>query len=121
MNNCTLAVLLFCFSFASISSNAQKKIPSCGWFLPPADESSLLKRATAEQKLQVQTRFDELMDNDELYVLPIVVHVVHTGTPIGSPDNPSDANIRGGRMGQILAAWICACNFNWQYDRPTAP
>jgi len=109
MNNCTLAVLLFCFSFASISSNAQKKIPSCGWFLPPADESSLLKRATAEQKLQVQTRFDELMDNDELYVLPIVVHVVHTGTPIGSPDNPSDANIH---------AMIQQLNNSWRKNGP---
>jgi hypothetical protein len=28
-----------------------------------------------------------------LDTLPVVVHVIHTGTPIGSPDNPSDANI----------------------------
>src|SRR6187401_1901230 len=26
--------------------------------------------------------------------IPVVVHVIHTGTPVGSPDNPSDGNIQ---------------------------
>ncbi len=28
-----------------------------------------------------------------LDTLPVVVHVIHTGTPIGAPDNPTDASI----------------------------
>lgn len=28
-----------------------------------------------------------------LYTLPVVVHVIHTGTPVGAPDNPTDADI----------------------------
>lgn len=31
--------------------------------------------------------------NDTLYTLPVVVHVINTGTPIGSADNPDDASI----------------------------
>jgi len=34
-----------------------------------------------------------LLSSSILDTLPVVVHVIHTGTPIGSPDNPSDANI----------------------------
>lgn len=40
---------------------------------------------------------DELLtqktDNDLVYTLPVVVHVINTGTPIGAPDNPTNAQI----------------------------
>src|SRR5688500_14122638 len=29
----------------------------------------------------------------QIDILPVVVHVIHTGTAIGSPDNPSDSMI----------------------------
>lgn len=29
-----------------------------------------------------------------VYTLPVIVHVIHTGTPIGAPDNPPDSSIK---------------------------
>ena len=43
--------------------------------------------------------------NDTLYILPVVVHVIHTGTPVGSPDNPTDSTI---------AAMINNLNKTWR-------
>ncbi len=36
---------------------------------------------------------DPLQSRSILDTLPVVVHVIHTGTPIGAPDNPTDAAI----------------------------
>ncbi len=41
--------------------------------------------------------------------LPVVVHVVHTGTPVGSPDNPSDS---------LITEMISLLNAGYQKDGP---
>lgn len=35
----------------------------------------------------------QINDADSIYTLPVVIHVIHTGTPVGSADNPTDAQI----------------------------
>ncbi|MEO7311765.1 MAG: M43 family zinc metalloprotease [Chitinophagaceae bacterium] len=40
-----------------------------------------------------KNRKDRFEDADSLYTLPVVVHVIHTGTAVGAPDNPADTAI----------------------------
>ncbi|MBC7866337.1 MAG: hypothetical protein H7X88_02275 [Gloeobacteraceae cyanobacterium ES-bin-316] len=49
--------------------------------------SSVKKNAEAFLRLQ------QTADMDSIYTLPVVVHVIHTGSPVGAADNPSDAAI----------------------------
>ena len=74
-------------------SYAQNKLPSCGWSLPETDEVSEIMRRQAENKIRQYILQNGAQDTDTLYTLPIVVHVIHTGTAIGSPDNPTDVQI----------------------------
>lgn len=46
---------------------------------------------------------------DSMLRLPVVVHVMHTGTPIGSPDNPSDS---------LISEMISLMNEAFQKDGP---
>lgn len=78
---------------------AQNGTATCGWQTAREMERKAdpllfdLRRIAAEKKLQQYLQNYPLVDTDSLYTIPIVVHVIHTGTPIGSPDNPTDANI----------------------------
>jgi hypothetical protein len=49
------------------------------------------------------------LNADSLVTLPIVVHVLHTGTAIGAPDNPTDANIH---------AMVALLNNTWRKQGP---
>lgn len=78
---------------------AQNGTATCGWQTAREMERKAdpllfdLRRIAAEKKLQQYLQNYPLVDTDSLYTIPIVVHVIHTGTLIGSPDNPTDANI----------------------------
>src|SRR6266700_2244654 len=102
------ALTALCF-FAHISSYAQNKAPLCGW--NKAMENANLgatglksQMRAAQNKLQSMLRQVQVLDADSLYTLPIVVHVIHTGTAIGSADNPTDANIIA-MIGGLNDAW----------------
>lgn len=87
--------LLMALLFSTDFIVAQVTAPACAWPAPRKDARSLLLQKKAEQRLQqVISRFDA-GDADTLYTLPIVVHIIHTGTPVGSADNPTDAQVMG--------------------------
>ncbi|MBC7849268.1 MAG: hypothetical protein H7Y31_06010 [Chitinophagaceae bacterium] len=100
-----VSILMLATCVCSILSFAQKLSPSCG--MPPValDAASKARRAAAEKILQSRLLLNSAQDNDDVYTLPIVVHVIHTGTAIGSPDNPTDAQIN---------AMIAELNNNWR-------
>jgi hypothetical protein len=52
-----------------------------------------LRKMAAEKKLQQYLQNSSLLDSNALFTIPIVIHVIHTGTAIGSPDNPTDTNL----------------------------
>lgn len=78
---------------------AQNSTGTCGWqaareMAKKADPVLFnLRKMASEKKLQQYLQHNRLQDTDSLYTIPLVVHVIHTGTPVGSPDNPSDADI----------------------------
>jgi hypothetical protein len=78
-------------SALSLFSSAQKNMGKCG-VLTPAGKRSLTQQRVDEQQLKMFME-GPLADNDALYILPVVVHVIHTGGAIGTTDNPSDASI----------------------------
>lgn len=96
MRICIAGLLLF----LNLCGYPQNSIPSCGWPLPATDVASSYKREIAEKKIQQFIQRNQVFDSDTLYTLPVVVHVIHTGTPVGSADNPSDAQINA--MMEIL-------------------
>lgn len=93
-----LAGLIF-FGYSIL--RAQKTvIPRCGWQTPSKNADAKAKIDAANLQIRNWIEKQSLLDNDQLYTLPVVVHVIHTGTPIGSPDNPTDADIQS--MIQLL-------------------
>ena len=87
---------IFFFHFAIIiSSSAQNRVPTtCGWDQVYKKNPTTLKQIQAsEKKISFQIQRNQINDPDKLYTLPVVVHVIHCGGPIGSADNPSDALI----------------------------
>ncbi|MDX1406841.1 MAG: M43 family zinc metalloprotease [Saprospiraceae bacterium] len=46
---------------------------------------------------------------DTVYTLPVVIHVIHTGSPVGAPDNPSDS---------LICAMLASLNDSWRKDGP---
>lgn len=56
-----------------------------------------------------QARLQSPQANDTLYILPVIVHVIHTGAPVGSPDNPDD---------NAIAAMINNLNNAWRKNGP---
>jgi hypothetical protein len=78
---------------------AQNNTASCGWLTARKMEENsnpllfALRKASAQKKINEYLLNHRSQTNDTLYTLPLVVHVIHTGTPIGSPDNPTDADI----------------------------
>jgi Pregnancy-associated plasma protein-A/GEVED domain len=96
-----LRPVLFVAGFLAffISAKAQVKQLKCGWVVPPMpasyknDPTAVAKRLAANKKFQALLKLEQMEDTDTLYTLPIVVHVINTGGAIGSPDNPTDAQI----------------------------
>lgn len=73
---------------------------SCGFGLAEQyqkhhDPLAVQRRSQAEALLQRQlTTSRNARTEDVLYTLPVVVHVIHNGEPIGTGNNPSDASIQ---------------------------
>src|ERR1700759_2668832 len=102
-------LLIGIYVAAFIDAKAQQKPPQCGWNLATQKiyqrNPGLRGAAQAgQQKLQLALRTLQTLDADSLYTIPIVVHVIHTGDPIGSADNPTDANINA-RIGSLNDSW----------------
>src|SRR5215831_4264040 len=92
---------------ATLALKAQQAAPVCGWNtaiqkIYLRNPAMRVNMQATETKLQRQM---QILDADSLYTIPIVVHVIHTGTPVGSADNPTDANIM---------AMISSLNDSWR-------
>ncbi len=80
--------VLCCIAYKNVI--AQNSNPVCGW-KPLANNFRLTKKAGEPfQKEQLQS--SEII-SDAVYTLPVVIHVIHTGDAVGSPDNPTTAQI----------------------------
>lgn len=84
---------LFFFPFSAVAYNAEAQNGNtvCGWKQFNSDFRLMKKNNEVFQKQQLHLA--EIADKNTLYTLPVVVHVIHTGDAIGSPDNPTDAKI----------------------------
>ncbi|MEP7317407.1 MAG: M43 family zinc metalloprotease [Panacibacter sp.] len=89
--------LMYLLTILSISSAtvldtaAQNNNKPCGWKLV---SNNFKLPWIAEKEFQKdQATAVPINDNGSIYTLPVVVHVIHTGTPVGSPDNPTNAQI----------------------------
>lgn len=92
--------------FAPATLTAQKPVyPVCGWRNPATDLLAKSRMARASQLLRNAIEQQSLTDKDQLYTLPVVIHVIHTGTPVGAADNPTDAD---------LQAMIQTLNADWR-------
>ncbi len=80
--------LLIIYTCPLIAQNANS---ICAWKQTIRDfrlpkNSSLLEKESLQSSTQI-------IDKDQLFTLPVVVHVITTGDAVGSPDNPTDALI----------------------------
>ena len=107
---------IFLLIAPGIRALAQSSTAMCGWQAARTKARNAdpvlfdLRKAAAEKKLQQYMQHGRLLDTDDLYTIPLVVHVIHTGTPIGSPDNPTDADI---------ADMITGLNNAWRKNGPS--
>ncbi len=95
--------VFFCSFFAMILLGfflkAQNNTATCGWITARNMERNRnpslfeLRKIAAEKQIEDYLKNQQPLDADSLYTLPIVVHVIHTGDAVGSPDNPTDADI----------------------------
>lgn len=67
------------------------------------------KEAWRQYKMEPQRRPYGTNDVQEVYEIPVVVHVIHTGDPLGSIFNPTDEDI---------TAWIESSNSIYAADYP---
>ncbi len=98
-----LALLILIFGvFATQTAHAQvdSTSSSCGFGLAEQhqkqhDPLAVQGRNQAEAILQQQlTKSRNARTEAVVYTLPVVVHVIHNGEPIGTGDNPSNASIQ---------------------------
>ena len=68
---------------------AQQNQLKCGW--KELSEAIPFQKASLLQEKNHQ--FAKIRDNNAVYILPVVVHVIHTGTAVGAADNPTNAQI----------------------------
>lgn len=78
---------------SQIPVSAQKTVAVCAAPLPSLQPNAQLQRNAQEKILQQYIARYGLTDTDSVYTLPLVVHVIHTGSAVGAADNPSDAQI----------------------------
>jgi hypothetical protein len=91
MRICLSRSLGFAVSVFFFLTEAHSQNIKCGWLQKP----TLPQKNVVQQKL-FENYLQQLRttDADSLFTLPVVVHVIHTGSPIGSADNPTDASIQ---------------------------
>lgn len=103
-----IGIVLLLVIVSSPLLQAQNSGTTCGWQPASARDYRLITQPRNE--FAVRTAGEQpAATNDDLYTLPLVVHVIHTGSPIGSADNPTD--------GQI-AAMISVLNDCWRKNGP---
>lgn len=118
-------IVFILFAFASLSSSSQVQ-----WCGADAMHNHKLKTdstyarsirqqnaAWIDYKTNSQNVQRDLMSfnsNNEVYTIPVVFHIVHTGQPIGSVKNPSNATIQSliTYLNQVYSA-CCSVNTNW--------
>ncbi|MFN4123409.1 MAG: zinc-dependent metalloprotease [Flavobacteriales bacterium] len=98
---------LFCISLLGFSLFAQENISNekCGsdelhQRLMQQDESYRI--AFEENERQIRQFIEanpQFRNNNETFVIPVVVHVIHLGEPVGTGNNISDAQILGAIQG----------------------
>ena len=92
-----LIIALFALSFAPQISLAQHNDHQCGSDhvmekMMEQDETFLRKVFVLNRKISSHTNSDAERNND-IYSIPVVVHVIHEGEPIGQGSNISDAQV----------------------------
>ncbi len=60
---------------------------------------------------QMQPSMMQVNGNDTLYEIPVVVHIIHTGNPIGGAYNPTDADVQD--MIDVLNATYASTVTGW--------
>jgi hypothetical protein len=87
-----IILLSICFG---IITHTQSQTNKCGWLNTINTVAPHLSHnnKTLQNSFTSHLMPQKVADADSLYTLPVVVHVIHTGSAIGSPDNPSDAAI----------------------------
>ncbi|HRH48453.1 MAG TPA: M43 family zinc metalloprotease [Panacibacter sp.] len=78
-------------TFAAVECKAQNKNAICSWKNTYTDFR--LPKNAGQNFEKVISPLPPVTDNGAVYTLPVIVHVIHTGTPVGSPDNPSTTKI----------------------------
>ncbi len=64
---------------------------SCAW--KPIKQDFSLPKDNSLFTQSEKNPTEQITDNDAVYTLPVVVHIINTGDSIGSADNPSDSLI----------------------------
>lgn len=77
-----------------VKANAQENKPTCAWKKTTGNFQLAVKKDILRTEQATVRSEAAITDNGSLLTLPVVVHVIHTGTAIGSPDNPSDDSIK---------------------------
>ena len=95
-------LLIIIFLLPALSSNSQDR---CGTVLynqllqkkhPSRPSEKIFEQWIKEKKRESEIRnraLGRMKSNEELYIIPVVVHVIHTGEEIGEGVNISDAQI----------------------------
>src|SRR5690349_18522581 len=87
--------LLHCFAFlfvcliTSTHVSAQKINTTLDWMENKHNFHLPVQTNNSFQKQSVET----IANSAVVYTLPVIVHVITTGDAVGSPDNPTNANI----------------------------
>ncbi|MDB5201508.1 MAG: hypothetical protein JWQ27_917 [Ferruginibacter sp.] len=100
-----VSFMLIC-SFGK-KGTAQTSGSNCGWLKVKIEKQATSASLFGNKDLSALqwSRAAFIQDADSIYTIPVVVHVIHTGTAIGAPDNPSDASIN---------AMISSLNDSWR-------
>jgi hypothetical protein len=104
--------------FLSHQLSAQNGTASCGWIKARSaqqqkDPLFSLHKTAAERKINDYLQSHRMQYNDTLYTLPVVVHIIHTGTAIGSPDNPTDPDINA-MNAELKRGFPCQWFITWR-------
>ncbi len=91
MKTSILIAAAFLFSFECVHISAQNIANIQDWKQPNNNFHLNRNNTIAFEKENIETLTPKI--TDAVYTLPVVVHVITTGDAIGSPDNPTDANI----------------------------
>lgn len=89
----------FCLAFILqlFAYNLYGQVNPCAWRPPLMADKHM-------NKISPFTGAGKANDNDSVYTLPVVVHIIHTGGAIGTADNPSDSLVNE-MLANLNKAW----------------